>query len=160
MEATVIESGVTTPKKEGMEKSLENLAPAWAPGQSGNPAGRPKGSRTKLSEEYTQALYDDFKKHGVSVIEKVRKERPEVYLTCISRLIPKDIKIEMPQLNRIAHIIIDMPLDTNELTDGKAIDLPVIVSQPIDTKSVDPQSDLKQSTVNQDPPPTHETDTV
>ncbi|MFB9268361.1 DUF5681 domain-containing protein [Bradyrhizobium erythrophlei] len=27
-----------------------NLAPPWRPGQSGNPAGRPRGSRSRLSD--------------------------------------------------------------------------------------------------------------
>ncbi|WP_458193262.1 DUF5681 domain-containing protein [Bradyrhizobium sp. UFLA05-153] len=28
------------------------MAPPWPPGQSGNPAGRPRGSRSKLSESF------------------------------------------------------------------------------------------------------------
>jgi Family of unknown function (DUF5681) len=38
-------------------------APQWQPGQSGNPKGRPIGSRNKLNET-----------------EKVRETRPEIYL--------------------------------------------------------------------------------
>jgi hypothetical protein len=37
----------------------ENGRP-FEPGQSGNPAGRPKGARNKLSEVFLQALAEDF----------------------------------------------------------------------------------------------------
>ena len=47
----------------------------WRPGQSGNPAGRPKGSRNKHSENFLNAFAQDFEQHGRAVIEKVRKER-------------------------------------------------------------------------------------
>src|SRR5215510_7196434 len=35
----------------------------WQPGQSGNPAGRLRGSRNKLSEEVICALLRDFREH-------------------------------------------------------------------------------------------------
>ena len=49
-------------------------------GASGNPTGRPKGSRNKLSESFLKALADDFDANGPGVIERVRKERPHDYL--------------------------------------------------------------------------------
>jgi len=42
----------------------------FKPGQSGNPAGRPKGSRNKVSEKLLEALAIDFDDHGKQVIEK------------------------------------------------------------------------------------------
>jgi hypothetical protein len=53
----------------------------FKPGQSGNPAGRPKGSRNKVSEKLLEALAIDFDAHGKEVIEKVRADRPADYLT-------------------------------------------------------------------------------
>jgi hypothetical protein len=55
-------------------------APRWQPGESGNPNGRPKGSRNRISEAALKALADDFDAHDVAVIEKVRTERPHDYL--------------------------------------------------------------------------------
>jgi len=47
-------------------------APHWRPGQSGNPKGRPIGSRNKLNEKFILALHDDFAKHGPAVIDDMR----------------------------------------------------------------------------------------
>jgi hypothetical protein len=66
----------------------------FKPGQSGNPAGRPKGSRSKLGEAFIAALHDDFEQHGVSVIETVRIEKPDQYMKVVASLLPKEFKIE------------------------------------------------------------------
>lgn len=63
----------------------------FKPGQSGNPAGRPKGARTKLGEAFLQAMYDDFNKHGVLAVETVRAEKPDQYLKVIAAILPKEI---------------------------------------------------------------------
>ena len=44
-------SGDDTPQKHGSGQK-----PAWEPGQSGNPAGRPKGARSKLGEAFIDAV--------------------------------------------------------------------------------------------------------
>ncbi|MBO1361906.1 hypothetical protein J2D73_19165 [Acetobacter sacchari] len=57
-------------------------------GQSGNPSGRPKGSRNKLSESFIAALYDDFEEHGVQAIQTMRVEKPGDYVKAIASLVP------------------------------------------------------------------------
>jgi hypothetical protein len=66
-------------------------APTWQPGQSGNPAGRPKGSRGKLGEAFLTKLYHNFLKHGDSVIDEVRKSRPAIYLKIIAATLPREL---------------------------------------------------------------------
>ena len=66
----------------------------WKPGQSGNPAGRPKGSRSKLSESFLKALADDFDSNGIEVIEKVRNDRPHEYLKIVAAVLPKQMQLE------------------------------------------------------------------
>lgn len=63
-------------------------------GQSGNPAGRPKGSRNKIAESFISAMAADFDEHGVEVIARVRNEMPAAYLKLAADLVPKDINIE------------------------------------------------------------------
>jgi hypothetical protein len=72
----------------------EQQAPRWQPGESGNPSGRPKGSRNRISEAALKALADDFDAHGVAVIEKVRTERTHDYLKIIVAVLPRRMEIE------------------------------------------------------------------
>src|SRR5258708_6159022 len=66
-------------------------AAQWQSGQSGNPKGRPIGSRNKLNEKFILALHDDFAKHGPAVIADVRKKRPEIYLKVIASILPREL---------------------------------------------------------------------
>lgn len=93
------------------DNTLINQRPAhlWKPGQSGNPAGRPKSARGKLTDDFVAALYKDFTKHGEQAIDTVRKDKPEVYLQIISKLLPRDIKLENTvTLQKITHVIVDV----------------------------------------------------
>jgi hypothetical protein len=66
----------------------------WQPGQSGNPAGRTRGSRNKLSEEVICALLRDFREHGQKAIAKVRREQPGVYLRVLALLCPREHQVQ------------------------------------------------------------------
>lgn len=81
---------MSEPENTG-RKQRETL---FKPGQSGNPAGRPKGSRNKLSEAFVEALHEDFTENGVEAIKKTREEKPDVYVRVIASLLPKEFKIE------------------------------------------------------------------
>lgn len=65
-------------------------------GQSGNPAGRKRGSRNKISEDFLSALADDFSQHGAAIIAKVRKSRPHEYLKIVASVIPREFDMKPP----------------------------------------------------------------
>ena len=69
----------------------------FKPGESGNPAGRPKGSRNKLGEAFLEKLYEDFNENGVDAIQACRVASPETYVRVIASLLPKEVKAEFTQ---------------------------------------------------------------
>jgi hypothetical protein len=66
----------------------------FKPGQSGNPAGRPKGSRARFGEAFCDAVLDDFEQHGSQAIEQARLKDPVGYLHVCARLVPKDVIVK------------------------------------------------------------------
>lgn len=76
------------------ETAVEKRFP-YVPAQfkPGNP-GRQVGSRNKLGEDFIAALANDFSKNGVKAIEKVRTDRPDVYLKVIAQIVPKELTIK------------------------------------------------------------------
>jgi hypothetical protein len=79
---------------QGKERSIQNLKP-WQPGQSGNPAGRPKSARNKLTEDFLSAVAEDFEKHGKEALKTVREEDPSTYLRVVAQIIPKEAELNI-----------------------------------------------------------------
>lgn len=87
-------NGAPAPQKQG-------LSPAWAPGQSGNPAGRPKGSRNKLGEAFLDDMLADWEKHGKGAIEKVRETKPDAYLKVVAMILPRDLNVNINNMDQL-----------------------------------------------------------
>lgn len=66
----------------------------------GNP-GRPKGARNKLGEVFLEAMHEDFQKHGVDVIQRVRDTKPEQYLKVVASILPKDLNVNINNLENL-----------------------------------------------------------
>ena len=79
----------STPEETGQKQDGR-----FRPGASGNPAGRPKGARSRLGEQFIQCLADDFEVHGEAVIEKVRTRDPVQYIKVISNILPREVLVK------------------------------------------------------------------
>ncbi len=63
---------------------------SWVQGQSGNPAGRPKGSRDAINEAFLKDLAADWAGDGIKALRKAREDRPAEYCRMVASLLPKD----------------------------------------------------------------------
>ena len=68
----------------------------FKPGQSGNPGGRPVGTRLKLTGRFVHALCHDFEVHGKRAIEAARLEDPLGYIKVVASLLPKQVEATKP----------------------------------------------------------------
>ena len=71
------------------------LAPAYKPGQSGNPNGRPVGARSKITERFLLELQNYFEKEGPGLLERAGQESPAALVAVYAKLLPKESYIEI-----------------------------------------------------------------
>ena len=86
----------------------------FKPGQSGNPAGRPKGARSKLGEAFIDALLADWQTNGVQAIIKMRDEKAADYVKIVASILPKELS--GPDGEAIQHEV--KSLDTHDLSEA------------------------------------------
>ena len=75
-----------------MGKQKKSEAYYFKPGESGNPAGRPKGSRNKVGEAFLQDLAANWETGGAEAIERCRLKDPAAYLRIMASLVPKNFQ--------------------------------------------------------------------
>ena len=67
----------------------------WKPGESGNPNGRPVGSRNAFSAAFLEDLRDVWIAHGKQAMTHTAKTSPEAFFATCARLIPRDIAVTL-----------------------------------------------------------------
>jgi hypothetical protein len=78
------------------EQNLPPVEKRFKPGQSGNPGGKPKNSRNRLTTAFLNALANDFDAHGVKAIRDAREADPVKYMQIVATLMPKQIEQTQP----------------------------------------------------------------
>jgi len=84
-------------RSDNTEKKQRNLIP-YKPGQSGNPKGRPKGSRNKLTEQFIRDLAQAWTTFGKSAIATVAWTHPVEFVRVVASLMPKDVEVLVPHV--------------------------------------------------------------
>lgn len=115
--ASATRSHTTDPKLKAPPTAFKAGA-EW----TGNRAGRPKGSRNKLGEDFLTALQADFSAHGIAVIQTVREERPHEYLKVIAGILPKELNVNTSRVEE---------LSDDELADGIAALQSILAAQTV-----------------------------
>ena len=69
----------------------------WSPGQSGNPNGRPVGSRTAYSRGFFSDLAEVWAERGKETMIKTAQDNPAVFFATCARLLPNDVRVTVEQ---------------------------------------------------------------
>jgi hypothetical protein len=70
-------------------------------GQSGNPAGRPKGSRNKFGEAFIADFIVHWERHGMQALDSVLEKVPGAYLRIAAALLPKEFNVRVGELDEL-----------------------------------------------------------
>ena len=69
----------------------------WQSGQSGNPNGRPLGSRTVFSQGFLKDLAEVWSEEGRETMVKTARTSPATFFAVCARLIGPEVKVTIEQ---------------------------------------------------------------
>ena len=86
----------------GQIDTSRNERGLFVQGVSGNPNGRPKGSRNKLAEDFIGDALHSWEKHGAKAFEQMFNKDPCKYVQVIATLVPKELILGQQKLSDVS----------------------------------------------------------
>ena len=82
---------------------------AFKKGQSGNPAGRPVGARSKLQEAFWKDFAGAWAEHGPTALLTVAKDDPSTFVKVAASVMPKEVEatVEHRSVMRMPEVAVD-----------------------------------------------------
>ncbi len=106
-----------------------------------NPAGRPRGSRNKLSEAFLQDFYEVWLEEGEQALRTAARKSPARFIAVAASLIPQHFKLEHE--HKALHL-------TEEQVERRLLELAALIHDEADTGG-DGGADSGEDS----PPPAH-----
>jgi hypothetical protein len=78
-------------------RAQNGVATRWQAGVSGNPNGRPIGTRQTFSNGFLKDLAEVWQAHGKDTMLHTAKTQPATFFAVCARLIPSDVKLTVGQ---------------------------------------------------------------